>query len=70
MHNLQTRAIAKNHATFVARAVACSFGLGLYFGTYKRIDQQNTGLIYENFCSILQYTIKSKETINSEFKRA
>ena len=36
--------------------------LRLYLGTYKRIDHQNTGLAYKKFCSILQYTIKSKET--------
>ena len=73
-HNERTRAIARNHATLVgftwantclhgfSSYVACSFGLGLYLGTYKRIDHQNTGLVYKNFCSLLQYTIKSKET--------
>ena len=43
-------------------SVTCSFGLGLYLGTYKRIDHQNTGLVYKNFCSTLQYITKSKET--------
>ena len=36
--------------------------LKVILGTNKRIDHQNTGLVYKNFCSILQYTIKSKET--------
>ena len=70
MHNLWSGAIARNHATLVSLtwasmclvSVACSFGLALYLGTYKCIDHQNTGLVYKNFCSILQYTIKSKET--------
>ena len=53
-------------------SVPCSFGLTFYLGTYKRIDHQNTGLVYKFFCSILQYTIKVKKLevkINFEFKK-
>ena len=41
-----------------------SFGLGLYLGTYKALITKilKDKLVYKNFSSILQYTIKSKET--------